>query len=396
MVDEGVGTETDGTDAGRRAGRVDAVTARERLYDVMEGDGSFKQQAERALAVGVDHLGVENGHVTRIDRESNYWRAIVSTDPPDGRFPVGETFALDRTYCRRAIDEAGSLVLHDAPTQGWADDPAYRDHGLDCYHGTPLTVDGELFGTVCFVSVEGREAPFSPAETTFAELLARLLEADLQRRRTTEKVDRLEGFASVVSHDLRNPLNVAQGRLDMERESSDSENLRIAADALGRMESLIGDVLAVARGGQDVGDEDLTTRRLSAAVENCWAAVGSADASLTVEGDVAFRADPDRLRRLLGNLLRNAVEHGGSDVHVRVGPLDSGDGFYVADDGPGIAPDARERIFESGYTTGSGGAGLGLSIVEGIAAAHGWDVDVVEADGGGSRFEVTNVIVVTA
>lgn len=394
-MNEGGYSTTDRSEADSPGGRIDAETARSRLYAAVNDDGSFEETAERAMTVGVEYLGVDNGHVTRIDRSSDYWRAVVSTDPPDGRFPVGETLDLGQTYCRRAIDEPGSLAIHDAPAQGWADDPAYREHGIDCYHGTPLTVDGELFGTVCFVSIDACDQPFTEAETTFAELVARLLEGELQRQRTTEKVERLEGFASVVSHDLRNPLNVAQGRIDFERESNDSDHLRIAADALDRMESLIGDVLAIAREGRTVDDDDHETVSLSETLEACWAAVGSDAGRLTVERDVVLRADPDRLRRLLENLLRNTVEHAGADVHVRVGPLDEGNGFYVADDGPGIPADIRGSVFESGFSTGSGGAGLGLSIVAGIADAHGWDIEAVESEDGGARFEVSNVIVTT-
>lgn len=75
-------------------------------------------------------------------------------------------------------------------------------------------------------------------------------------------------------------------------------------------------------------------------------------------------------------------------VTVRVGELDDPGGFYVADDGSGIDPDQRERIFDDGYTTSQSGTGLGLAIVENIAAAHGWAVRVTESAEGGARFEV--------
>ena len=85
--------------------------------------------------------------------------------------------------------------------------------------------------------------------------------------------------------------------------------------------------------------------------------------------------------RALENLFRNAVEHGGPDVSVEVGDLD--DGFYVADDGPGIDEDAAGDVFDYGYTTSETGTGLGLSIAETIAQAHGWRlyVDTTARDG---------------
>jgi signal transduction histidine kinase len=74
---------------------------------------------------------------------------------------------------------------------------------------------------------------------------------------------------------------------------------------------------------------------------------------------------------------------------VRVGDL--GDGFYVADDGTGLPAGERGRLFEAGYSTADDRAGFGLAIVERIVDAHGWDVDVTDADGGGARFEITGV-----
>jgi signal transduction histidine kinase len=92
---------------------------------------------------------------------------------------------------------------------------------------------------------------------------------------------------------------------------------------------------------------------------------------------------------LLENLLRNAVEHGGSEVTVRVGAQPSG--FYIEDDGPGVPDELREDIFESGTTTNAGGTGLGLSIVAAIAKAHGWSVEATEGTEGGARFEFAGV-----
>jgi signal transduction histidine kinase len=85
----------------------------------------------------------------------------------------------------------------------------------------------------------------------------------------------------------------------------------------------------------------------------------------------------------------DSVEHGGPDVTITVGDL--ADGFYVTDDGPGIPEDDRELVFESGYSTASDGTGFGLSIVERLASAHGWEVRVTDAADGGARFEITGV-----
>jgi signal transduction histidine kinase len=81
------------------------------------------------------------------------------------------------------------------------------------------------------------------------------------------------------------------------------------------------------------------------------------------------------------------VEHGSSDLTVRVGELDRG-GFYVEDDGVGIPEDEREEVFGSGYSTGEDGTGFGLAIVTEIVDAHGWRIRVRESREGGARFEI--------
>ena len=88
------------------------------------------------------------------------------------------------------------------------------------------------------------------------------------------------------------------------------------------------------------------------------------------------------------------MEHGSSDgdaVTITVGELPDGDGFYVEDDGVGIPPDAREDVFDPGYSTDEDGTGFGLSIVRQVVEAHEWEIRAVEGSEGGARFEVTGV-----
>ena len=210
-----------------------------------------------------------------------------------------------------------------------------------------------------------------------------------QERELERKNDRLEEFASVVSHDLRNPLNVAQGHLELARagETTESEHLDTVADAHGRMGRLVDDVLTLARQGETISDtEPVDLADLATA---CRQSLATTEATLSVTVERTVVADRDRLRQLLENLLRNSIEHAGPDVAIAIGALD--DGFYVDDDGPGIPADARDRVFESGYTTSESGTGFGLRIVKQIAEAHGWEVCVTEGAEGGARFEFSGV-----
>jgi PAS domain S-box-containing protein len=217
---------------------------------------------------------------------------------------------------------------------------------------------------------------------------------DISERRGRERElearnERLDEFASVVSHDLRNPLSVAEGHLDLAAQECDSEHLDAVERAHDRMGDLIEDLLTLAREGETV--TDLSAVPLETVAMRAWSHVDTAAATLAVGTDRAVRADEGRLQRLFENLMRNAIEHAGDDPTVTVDTLPDDDGFYLADDGPGIPPDARDRVLEPGYSTDQEGTGFGLAIVRRIAEAHDWDVTVDEREGGGTRIEFRGV-----
>jgi signal transduction histidine kinase len=153
------------------------------------------------------------------------------------------------------------------------------------------------------------------------------------------------------------------------------------------MSALIDDLLTLAREGETAGDASVVD--LATVVESSWQHVETPGATLVCDADRRVRASQSRLQQLLENLFRNAVEHGSAGVTVTVDDLD--DGFSVADDGPGIPPEDRERVFEPGYSTDDAGTGFGLAIVSAVVAEHGWDLDVTTSADGGARFAITGV-----
>ncbi|WP_144923762.1 sensor histidine kinase [Halorubrum salsamenti] len=269
----------------------------------------------------------------------------------------------------------------------------------------------------------------------------------VQRRKQLEQQrERLEEFASVVSHDLRNPLSVVVGNIELAREfdgEEADERLDRAHDALDYMDDLISDLLALAREGRSV--EETATADLRTIVDRAWQTVGAPEGVVLVVDEPlpSIECDRSRLRQALENLFRNAIEHGTSEstesdsvergagrstddidtetfggdttarsdfdgpvprsgndgsegatdrdplLRVFVGRLP--DGFYVADDGTGIDPSERDAVFEPGHSTDRDGTGFGLSIVERIAEAHGWELSVTESRAGGARFEFSDV-----
>lgn len=207
--------------------------------------------------------------------------------------------------------------------------------------------------------------------------------------------------ASVLSHDLRNPLDVAKAHLRAAEETGNDDHFEAVADAHDRMTQIIRDVLTLARGDAAV-DPD-TDVDLEEAAADAWQSVDTQSAELRAADDLpVVTADAGRVRRLFENLFRNAVEHGprshspattradGDDaaaVTVTVGALND-DGFFVADDGRGIPSGERKAVFAPGYTRTEDGTGLGLAIVKRIVDAHGWEIELTVSEAGGARFEV--------
>lgn len=225
----------------------------------------------------------------------------------------------------------------------------------------PIDLDGDRYGMLVTQDVSDERR------------LARELEA------TNERLDE---FASMVSHDLRNPIAIGRGRLELFRETGDRTALDAVEEALERIDELTTDLTELARYGRGVGErEPVSIERVA---REAWRMVDTKDADLRVE-DAELVGDPGQLQALFENLFRNAIGHGGHDVTVHVGPLDGG--FYVEDTGRGIPPELHDDVFDHGFSTGYGGSGVGLTIVGRIAAAHDLAIELIEGSTGGARFE---------
>ncbi|GAA0528189.1 PAS domain-containing protein [Halorubrum aquaticum] len=284
--------------------------------------------------------------------------------------------------------------------------------GLESGDEHPVTIDGRQFDI--------QEDPITDPRGTdrghvflLRDVTAReRRRAALQRReRQLERQnERLEDFAGVVSHDLRNPLAAATAAVELARHGDgDDDALDRAADAHERMDELIEGLLSLATAGRAVDAVEPVS--IEAAVRTVWSRLETGSATLVIEdADETVLADGDRLQQLVANLFRNSVEHGstssrpaaddsvehaGSDVTVTV-ESERTDGevtLRIADDGPGIPEEERARVFERGVSLDDG-TGLGLAIVGDVAEAHGWSVRAVDGPDGGACFEIDGIEVV--
>ena len=352
-------------------------------------------------------VGVARAITDRKQREwqlRRYERIVEASGDPvytldaDGRFTFVNDRLVDRTGYGRddLLGEHISLLMRDDDVEtGRQLIQSLLDDGDDrgTFEMDVVTADGEIMSCENHIALVVSGDEFEGTVGILRDITERKRRAEELER----KNDRLERFTSLVSHDLRNPLNVAQGRLELARTGGDVEgHLDDAAHALDRCQRLVDDLLSLAHEGGRIDDPDTVT--LQTAVENCWRHVETTGATLVIETESTVVADRSRLQQLLENLIRNSVEHGattprsqGTDsvgVTVTVGDLD--DGFYVADDGPGISADEPDRVFDSGYSTTDEGTGFGLSIVREIAEAHGWTV-AIDDEADGMCIEITGI-----
>jgi PAS domain S-box-containing protein len=364
--------------------------ATRRLIDAETAD----EVGEIAVETAHDVLGQPYSSVFLWEETEEVLRAVSNTEQAQETFGPPPTFERGEGIIGHAFDSREVIVLDDAQQ-----DERGLEEGSDAirsYCAVPLGGHGVLN------IASSSTSEFDEYDVTLAEILAANTQAALNRtererwlrnreQEATAQSERLEEFASAVSHDLMNPLNTAQGYLELAAETHRDEHFRKAEEAHELMGRLIDDLQTLARQGHV--EHEPTEVDVVELLESAWETVNSGDVTLEIVDErFAVEADEQRLRQHLVNLLENAVEHGSTgtrsdgDRTVRFGRLD--DGFYVSDDGPGIPPEDREEVFEYGYTTDVKGTGFGLAITKRIAGAHGWEISVTESETGGARFEI--------
>lgn len=300
------------------------------------------------------------------------------------------------------INERGTQLLSLDDTE-----PHVGQHVDEVFAGQPefrelyWSVIGEEAGEDLILEFDGRyhEVEVIRLDTAGRQALGRsfilrdITDQLLRKQELERKNEQLERFASVISHDIRNPLNVIQGRLDLARQGVDIDTqLDKMGDNADRIETIIEDALVMTR---DLESGSMESVDVAAVAQRAWDHVDTGDVTLQTDCELSVESDSGQLSQLFENLFGNAVEHGGDVSVVRVGAISDEDGcargFFVADDGVGIPEEKREAVIEDGYTTSDGGTGLGLSIISDIVDMHGWDMEVTESESGGVRVDIEQV-----
>jgi len=249
----------------------------------------------------------------------------------------------------------------------------------------PLCVEelcGQSVPSAYEIEFQTAEGSWEPATLSLVQSTNHTATVEIELERCISD----EQLVSLLAHDLRNPLSSALAYAELlQFEEATATRIDSVVESLHRMEEIIQDVRDLSKTGVVEPADSISLERTA---RKAWSHIDCEGTNLAAEGDISLRADESQLQRALENLLRNAVDHGGSDVDVTVGPLDSQQGFYIADDGHGIPEADRDRIFEFGFSSSLDGTGFGLPIVERIITAHGWSLAALESTTGGARFEI--------
>lgn len=361
------------------------------VQELLAEDGSFAEMAERAVEVGASQLGVDHGHVTRIVPELDHWEVVASTDDSSGPAPVGLVVDLQTTFCRHAIDDDETLALSDVSAEGFGDDIAYETYGWDCYATTPVRLNGELYGTLCFADQSPRPETFDEREVTMVNCLADLLERELSVREAELELDSrnqlLRIFSRVLRHNLRNDMAVIQGHIDLLLEQVDTsqaepDRLRANVDRVLSLAEKSRQLNRIAQ--EDPGFQEISvTERLETLTTELEAEHPEARFHTDLPDEVEITALPT-LRTALAELLENAVEHGGEKPVCTVAVAQSPETVQinVADSGPGLPAEERRVLRGEPETALDHGQGVGLWIVYWVVNNHDGTIETSIAEDG--------------
>ncbi|MFC4552535.1 PAS domain-containing protein [Halorussus sp. GCM10023401] len=346
----------------------------------MSQDVTKRKESERELERALDllerteRIADVGGWEIDVDTQDVFWTdhifELLEVDA-DEEPPLDEALNMYHEEDQPIVEAA----VEDALASGDSFDIEVRIHtdhsGIRWLRlqGVPETVDGDV------VSFRGAAQDIT--------------EQKERERELQERNDRLDSFASMLAHELRNPVTIGQIYSQQLPDETESDAVEYVTEAFDRIEDMIDVLLVLTQGREAIGER--TPIHLADAAREAWDKVEAPEATLNIEFDYTTQADKTYVQHLFRNLFENAVEHGGSDVTITVGGLPTG--FFVADDGHGIPAGERDGVFEAGYTTAAdqGGTGLGLAYVKELAEVYEWEYTVTESSTGGARVEFTNV-----
>ncbi len=361
----------------------------------------------RTLAIEIAFLGEDEDresiertvyrHVQKADLYGFTWLAAYDSESDRlvPRFP--SDIVLPTNAAGGAVAEA--LRTGEVHTESISETGRYRAV-------IPVGAGGTTYGILVLYATG--PGVFGEAERGVLNEIGRIAGQALKQRAESQEPDELSVYADLVTHELRNHLQVAQSHLKrvqargtsdrsgvggirhalamIEHAEERAEHIDAVGQALERLDRLAEKVSVLAKDSFDQTEREPVD--LESVAEEAWEATTTIEADLIVAESETVHANRVGLLLVLENLFRNAIQHGGTDVRVEVGVLSNG--FYVEDSGPGLGSSERERVFEWGYSSRPDNTGVGLTLVRRVVEAHGWEIRLVD-EGRGARFEITGI-----
>ncbi|MEL7436295.1 MAG: ATP-binding protein, partial [Chloroflexota bacterium] len=346
---------------------------------------------------------------------------ILHAYAPEHAIADGMSCDLDATLCKRTIESASILAVPDISSVMDITSPCFDTLMPKSYIGTPLTVNGRLYGTLSFVSEEQRDTAFSESDQDFVQIMAEWIAISLERQQNRDELAtyasnleksnvELEQFAYAASHDLQEPLRKIQtfgSRLESKYgdklEGRGLEYLTRMQSAAGRMQALIQDLLSLSRvttQAQPLEKIDLNDV-IDEVLVDIEVQVSKANAEICVSELPIIEADKTQMRQLFQNLITNAIKFAREDIppsvviesqlHTSTAILEVE--ISVSDNGIGFEPRYAERIFSVFQRLhGRGeyeGTGVGLALCRKIVERHNGTIIAHGKPNEGATFMIT-------
>lgn len=364
---------------------VEKNTLRE-IQGIFTKKESIREKQQSLLEFGCSYLGMPAGFISKI---SDTHMTLVNTYNIDEEKLDGNRHCpLEKTYCQHTIEMDKPLMISDAHEEGLADTKEYKHWGIESYIGSRILVDGELYGTLCFIDLDNT-SNFNESSEMFIELLSQWMGYEIDNYTSKDKLQKqnknLEEFTQLVRHDLKNPLSIALGYLDILENRVDDPSIEKIHSSVTRINNLLEDFSLLSQTINELDEDNLEEVYLKGVIQDVWANyINCPDAELVLENidDAKIEANEGLLRQIFYNLFSNSVEHNEKAVTITVKCTDTG--IVVEDNGSGIESDVD--VFEKGIST-SETSGYGLYITKRIVESHGWTIDLEETDEG-TRFNI--------
>ena len=387
------------------------------LHEIAARSGSrFEEKLRKLLQAGCEHYGLSHGVLAEIyDRNCH----ILHLNAPSALFTIGDIVSVNETILCLALQRNETLCISDVSRSEFRDKPIFNTNRICSIIGTPLYVDGTIFGTLNFCDVDIRGEPFTSVDVDILLLIAQWIGGEIGRYRAAERlqthqhqlahvarVNTMGEMASGIAHELNQPLtailNYSRGGLRRLSKGGGPEEMasgfsKISSEA-ERAAHIIRQLREFLRPGElqheavDVHHVALSVARLAKPQ------LGQHDVEIIV-GDAANfpRVSADRIQfeQVLLNLVLNAIDAVKTLDRKRIIKVEFEVvdqvrmRIIVTDNGVGIAKQNLDKIFHPFFTTKPDGMGMGMSITRSIIEAHGGKITIQSTPGINTCVELT-------